>query len=145
MGVDFAAGADNAKNNFDKGIKSLAESQIAMLDAAIKVLEIVVAMESLKDVDVDESGHLELGEIFGPDLTIEDGFDKKYTEACDALLKKAENDEELKSALEEVKINGHSMYEMLDAARGTIDEQKAKFEALGLSEKAYAEVIDSFY
>ena len=64
LGIDFVSGADNAKQNFADGVNKLAESQIAMLDAAIKVLEVVVAMEQLGDIDVNGDNQLNLGEIF---------------------------------------------------------------------------------
>lgn len=149
LSLDFSSGADKAKENFAEGVHALAESQVAMLKAAIQVLEIVVAMEEIGQVDVEgnKNGIIDLSEIFGEGLKFDEakGFDKNYTEAVDALLTKADGDKELKDALEKVKVNGNSMYDMLDAARGTVDEQARKWKELNMSEQQYQAVINGFY
>ena len=146
MGIDFAAGADNAKNNFDKGVQSLAKAQIAMLDAAIRVLEIVVAMESLGDIDVDSDNQLDLGEIFTlDDSGIPTDWNEKFQEVSTNLLKRAEADDDLSAALDSVKISGTSMRQMLEAARDGIDLNSDEFKALNLSYEEYQQVMDGFY
>ena len=81
IGADFKTGAADMKGDFDSGIKEMAKSQIQMLDAAINMLEAIVAME---DIDIDQDGLLELGEIFNPDNTFTDKVDNWFTE-LDAL------------------------------------------------------------
>ena len=61
VGIDFANAATDMGLSFDDGIKEVAKSQIKMLDAAIRVLEAMVALEEL---DIDGSGMLEMDEIF---------------------------------------------------------------------------------
>ena len=81
IGADFKTGAADMKGDFDSGIKEMAKSQIQMLDAVINMLEAIVAME---DIDIDQDGLLELGEIFNPDNTFTDKVDNWFTE-LDAL------------------------------------------------------------
>ena len=102
LGIDFASGADGAKENFAEGVNALAESQIAMIDAAIQVLEIVVAMEQMGDVDVDKNNHLDLGEIFTFDGEIPTGWNENFQNAATELLKRAEADKDLGKALEQI-------------------------------------------
>lgn len=68
IGFDFLSGAEEMGLSFDDGIKEVAKSQIKMLDAAIRILEAMVAMEN---IDIDSSGLFEAGEIFanGKDAT----------------------------------------------------------------------------
>lgn len=68
IGFDFLSGAEEMGLSFDDGIKEVAKSQIKMLDAAIRILEAMVAMEN---IDTDSSGLFEAGEIFanGKDAT----------------------------------------------------------------------------
>jgi len=61
LGVDFATGAADMTGDFDTGIKAMAKSQIKMLDAAINMLEAIVA---LQDIDAGENGVLDVGEVF---------------------------------------------------------------------------------
>lgn len=61
IGFDFLSGAEEMGLSFDDGIKEVAKSQIKMLDAAIRILEAMVALE---DLDIDSSGMLEMDEIF---------------------------------------------------------------------------------
>lgn len=60
LGLNFAAGAADMQSGFKAGFDDLADSQIAMLDAAINMLEAIVAMEEL---DIDGNG-LDLGDLF---------------------------------------------------------------------------------
>ena len=146
LGINFAAGADGAKQNFADGVHSLAESQVAMLDAAIKVLEVVVAMEQLGDVDVNSDNQLNLGEIFTlDDKDIPTDWNKTYTDAIGELLEKAEKDKELSDALESVKIGGRSMMEYLKDTEKTFVDASAEWEKLGMSAEMYQQIMNGFY
>ena len=139
LGVDFASGADGAKKNFADGVHALAESQVAMLDAAIQVLEVVVAMEKLGDIDVDSNNVFSIGDIFKlddkgnpiPEYTAE--F-KQY--AAD-LLEAAKTNEDLRKGLENFSVNGVSLKEMFEDATDGIKD-------LNISEEAYFAVMEAF-
>lgn len=71
LGVDFATGAADMSGDFDTGVKAMAKSQIKMLDAAIRMLEAMVAMEN---IDADGNGMFDLGEVFESDgVTLKQG------------------------------------------------------------------------
>lgn len=72
FGVDFAGGIDDMAGGLEKGLKSLAEEQIKMLDGLIAMLETLKTIEELK-LDQDENG-IDLGEIFN--ITNIDGIDQ---------------------------------------------------------------------
>lgn len=71
LGVDFATGAADMTGDFDTGIKEMAKSQIKMLDAAIRMLEAIVAMEN---IDINGDGAFDLGEIFANGADSSGGF-----------------------------------------------------------------------
>ena len=139
LGVDFAAGADEAKKDFQIGIKSLADSQIAMLDAAIQVLEVVVAMEKLGDIDVDNNNVFSIGDIFKlddkgnpiPEYTAE------FQQYAADLLEAAKTNEDLRKGLENFSINGVNLKEMFEEATDGIKD-------LNISEEAYFAVMEAF-
>ena len=153
MGIQFAAGADNAKNNFDKGVQSLADAQIAMLDAAIKVLEVVVAMEQLGDIDVENKGTLDLGEIFA-DSGIENNgdFTKDFKKWADSIYEQTINpediehyNEDLAKALDAISIGGTSLKDMIYAASNNIEDAEQAWKDLNMTEQQYQAVINAFY
>ena len=148
LGVDFVSGADSAKSNFADGVHALAESQVAMLDAAIKVLEVVVAMEKLGDVDVNKNNKLDIGEIFG-DMGVTDNgdFTKEFSEGAQKLLDFADEvgNEDLKQALNDISINGNTMREMLEVAAKGLSETRKSWKDLNMSEQQYAAVMNAFY
>ena len=148
VGVDFVTGAGEMNKNVDKGIDAVADSQIKMLDSLIKMLEVIVAMEKLGDVDVDNSGSLELGEIFKVDINGNpipgiDGLDQyteKFQEGAEKILKFAEQEgnEELQQALKDIRINGYTLETMFsDAADGV--------KNLNLSAEAYTAAMSALY
>ena len=142
MGIDFASGADNAKNNFDKGIKSLAESNIAMLDAAIQVLEVVVAMEELGNIDVDNNGIFSIGDIFGEQVTVGNGekidaYTTEFQDYAKKILKAAEANEDLRKGLENFSVNGITLKEMFEDATDRLKD-------LDISKEAYFAIMNSF-
>ena len=71
LGTDFATGAADMAGDFDTGIKEMAKSQIKMLDAAIRMLEAIVAMEN---IDINGDGAFDLGEIFANGADSSGGF-----------------------------------------------------------------------
>lgn len=81
VGIDFANAATDMGLNFDDGIKEMAKSQIKMLDAAIRMLEAMVAMEN---IDANSDGLLDFGEIF-KEGTKESGWDEDVVEWADNL------------------------------------------------------------
>ena len=147
LGIDFAAGADSAKSNFADGVHALAESQIAMLDAAIKVLEVIVAMEQLKDVDVNGDNKLNIGEIFDLSTPETGDFTDNFKKGAQAILDMADEvgNEDLKEALNDISVNGNTLREMLEVAAKGLSETGKSWEDLGLTEQQYASIIDSFY
>ena len=80
IGAEFETGAEAMKGDFDSGIKSMAKAQIQMLDAAINMLEAIVAMEN---IDIDSNGILDFGEIF----TGTEGNVTGFTENTEQWLK----------------------------------------------------------
>lgn len=61
--VDFTSGLTDLGEQIDGQVDALADSQIHMLDAIIAVLEIIVAMEKLKDLDIDSDLTLDFSEL----------------------------------------------------------------------------------
>lgn len=111
IGFDFLSGAEEMGLSFDDGIKEVAKSQIKMLDAAIRILEAMVAME---DIDVDNSGYLEMDEIFANGENASEGWTTKVENWA----------ENLNAAAGEIRIGGKSLLEAL-ATLDPSDAQKA--------------------
>lgn len=127
IGVDFKAGADQMNKDVNAGIKAVAQSQIDMLDSMIKMLEVVVAMESLGDIDVSGDNKIDLNEVFKIEYNEETGeeeivaFTEKYAawrqEIIDQITQDDGNDnfnEDLANAMGSVKIDGHTLAEMIN-------------------------------
>lgn len=139
LGQSFSGGAADMASGFDDAVKTMAKSQIEMLDAEIAMLEAIVAMEELGDVDVDQSGTLELGEIF----KINDdgnylGFTENFTEAKEAILERIEASEELQPLLRDLTVNGHTLEEILKTDFDYLDD-------LGFSYEQYASIWNGLY
>lgn len=111
IGFDFLSGAEEMGLSFDDGIKEVAKSQIKMLDAAIRILEAMVAME---DIDVDNSGYLEMDEIFTNGENASEGWTTKVENWA----------ENLNAAAGEIRIGGKSLLDAL-ATLDPSDAQKA--------------------
>ena len=124
FGIDIATGLKGMSDGFDSGLDDLADSQIQMLDAAISVLETVVAIGQMGDIDVDESGTIDLSDVF-PNIEIDptDTSIREETQvAINTLLENAEKNETLKTALEEIKVENYSLKQIFDdAADGVLD------------------------
>lgn len=145
FGIDISSGAEGMQKGFNEGIKTMAQSQIDMLDAAIQMLEVVVAMEKLGDIDVDENGIFSIGDLFQLD---ENGnFEKneegltKYTEAYQQyakdILELAKTNPDLEKGLKNISINGITIKELFEDATDGIKN-------LNISEQDYFAVMDAF-
>lgn len=124
IGVDFKAGADQMNKDVDAGIEAVADSQIAMLDSMIKMLEVVVAMESLGDIDVSGDNVIDLNEVFKIEYNKETGeeeivaFTKEYSDWRAEIIAQitegnAKYNKDLADAMGSVKIDGHTLAEMI--------------------------------
>ena len=123
--TDMQVGASDMGEGFDDAIKSMAKSQIKMLDGMIQLLETIVAMEQLGDIDVDGDNILDIGEIFkvkydekGFQLNEKywDEFTDQYKTIAQKIMTAAEETPELAKALKQFKINGISLHEMFQDA-----------------------------
>lgn len=64
LGANFNLGATNMKEGLTKGIHTLAQNQIDMLDAEIAMLETVVkTQEAFENIDFDNSGDISFEEL----------------------------------------------------------------------------------
>lgn len=97
IGSGFELGADAMAGDFDKGLKAMAKSQIKMLDAAINMLEAIVALEEL---DVEGDG-IDFEDIFSD----EEGTE--FTTGAEKWLKQIEQ------TVGEIEIGGLSLTEAL--------------------------------
>lgn len=144
LGVDFSKGADGMADGFTTGIKSLAKSQIALIDAEIAMLETFVAMEALGDIDVDKNGVFdftakELGTLDEQGEYIEH-FGTGYKNTVDKIKKYFENsnNKDIQNAYKNFKINGHSIEELLNASEKQLKEW-------GIKGKTLQTLLQKFY
>ena len=80
LGANFNLGATNMKEGLTKGIHTLAQNQIDMLDAEIAMLETVVQTQEAFDSIAGEDKKLSIDELT-PEITTENGEDiTKWTE-----------------------------------------------------------------
>ena len=145
FGLDISSGAEGMQKGFDEGIKTMAQSQIDMLDAAIQMLEVVVAMEKLGDIDIDEDNHLDLSEIFNVETPEKGDFTEGFHDWAVWVEEQAKTNKDLEKGLKNISINGHTMSELIHAATGSLEDQKEQFAALNMTEQEYAAVMDAFY
>ena len=138
MGASFAKGAKDMQKGYYEGIQSIAESQIALIDAAIAMLETIVAFDSLKDIDRDNNGILNLDEIFEIDDEGNAKFTEKFEKARANILKVFTETEELKPLLESLTINGVKLGDLL-----TDDIEELK--ELGVDEEEYTAIMNGIY
>lgn len=144
LGVDFSKGADGMAGGFTAGIKSLAKSQIALIDAEIAMLETFVAMEALGDIDVDKNGIFdftaqELGTLDEQGEYIE-RFGIGYKNAISKIKKYFETstNKDIQNAYKNFKINGHSIEELLNASEEQLKEW-------GIKGKTLQTLLQKFY
>lgn len=143
LGQSFSGGAADMASGFDDAVKTMAKAQIEMLDAEIAMLEAIVAMEKLGDIDVDQNGVFSIGDIFTGETEWDEQsqqflskFTTEYQTFAQDLLEKAESDEELKKALDEVIINEHTLREYVEDATDGLKN-------LDLSEEEYFATLDA--
>lgn len=86
LGANFNLGATNMKEGLTKGIHTLAQNQIDMLDAEIAMLETVVQTQEVFDSIAGEDKKLSIDELM-PEIMTENGEDvTKWTESQLTLL-----------------------------------------------------------
>jgi len=114
-GIDFSAGAEGMIKGVDEGIKAFAKSQIQMLDAAIQMLEALVAFEKLGDIDINNDGVFNMKDMFNFDENNEPiaeytaGFQAKR----DEILKASEANKDLQKALDNFRIRNVTLRQLL--------------------------------
>ena len=138
LGANFLGGAEGMAKGVDAGIKAMAESQIKMLDGLIQLLETVVAMEELEGLDTDKSGTFEFQEMFKWNEQMQAWeVMGNGAEQASKIIEQANKEgfEDLKKGLQQVKINGVSIYDMLqDMSDGAVkNEQQARLYNAALS------------
>ena len=138
--MDMSAVMAQTGNNED-AIQLYAEQQVEMLDSIISVLEVMAAMEELKDVDVDGDQTLSLGEIFNVDFS---GFSTNMINTAQRIKDAADADEEVKKSLEQFKIGNHNVYELMNEISQKHYETVISEKWFG-SRDATAAVIDWLY
>lgn len=105
LGTNFNLGAEGMKEGLTDGIHTLAENQIEMLDAAIGVLETVVAMEGIGDV-IGEDNEFTLNDLllFGSDgSTI---FTPEYKNWRENLQTTLKENSEVKAIFDSIFVDG---------------------------------------
>jgi len=118
FGDGLTAGVDSYADSADSAIRTMAKSQVKILDALIQMFEAIVAMEDFEKVDLDLDGILDFGEIFS-DTDLEENatkFTAQFTSAAQILQDKLGENSEIRAAFEAVKINGYSMASLIDDA-----------------------------
>ena len=115
LGTQFNLGTEEMRAGLAEGIQTLAQNEIVMIDAAIKLLETIVAMEEIGKIDEDKDG-LDLSELFnlGPEgeiLGIKD------------LSAIVTNLEALGVPIDEIRIGSNSLRSLLEA---DLDDLEAK-------------------
>ena len=128
FGMNFSSGSKEMAANIQAGIKEMAQSQIDMLDSMISLLEVVVAMEGLQDVDTDHDMVIEVPEIALETHSGEDGkeyitkFTDEYKTFTQSVLDLTKDNPDLKKGLDDVKVNGHTMTELLSATEDQLEQ-----------------------
>lgn len=134
MGEQFNLGTEGMRAGLAEGIQTLAQNEIDMIDAAISLLETIVAMEEIGDIDVDKNG-LNMEELFVLD---EKGnatdFQEGVTDSFEATKKGLEeigiNASEVKIGaftLEQLLVEDFDAYKELEAQWGITQDQYFKF------------------
>lgn len=154
LGINFQAGAGSMSEGIQKGIETMANSQVDMLDGLIQLLETIVAMEALGDIDTDKNG-IDLSDIF----TIETGdngeqsiqeFTETYKKWQDEIKKKLDKnnkefyDEDLSNAMSSIKIGGNSLAEMVQWDYTKFDMSTAKTFSSTMAALYKAAISDNY-
>jgi hypothetical protein len=129
--MDIVGGVGDLKNELTRGIHELARAEIQIIDAEIKVLEVLAAMEQLGTVDVDNNGiAFEVSDIFGKDGEFTAEFDQ-YIKSLKAFADASGENSDLMKSLKSIKFNGKTMYDLL--SDGWDEWQKVGFTQESLS------------
>ena len=141
----------NMANQVDKAVDQVAQSQIAMLDSLISLLEVIVAMEALEDVDANQDLEIEIPEIAIEDSSLHsyvdaEGYLHQFNAAWDGVLAQLratiDKSEEGKSAFDKVKVNtskgSYTMSQIIKA-----DTQQLK--EMGIDAKTYTKLMSNLY
>ena len=146
LGVAFETGAMDMEGSITKGIRAMANSQIEMLDGLIAVLETVVAMqEAFAGLEAGEDGQLDFSELFdqifapfmGGDMpTGKFTASDQFKTAAERLLTMSEGSEDLKKALEQVKINDQDLATLYKQAAEGAEFTKDQAQALASATNA---------
>lgn len=104
LGANFNLGATNMKEGLTKGIHTLAQNQIDMLDAEIAMLETVVqTQEAFDSIDINKDNQLSLGEFFPTEIR----NDLKWDDTRKALA------EAVSAFIGDIEINGQKLSDYL--------------------------------
>lgn len=141
FGNEFKGGAADMQKGIDDGVKTMAKSQIKMLDAMIAFLETIVAMDKFNELDKNNNG-LEFGEVFHQ---LEDGTweaTQGAKETAANILELAKSNTDLMNGLQKVKINGESIYDIMQKITtqtfDTQEEAEKYYKVLSVMAKAAA-------
>lgn len=141
FGNEFKGGAADMQKGIDDGVKTMAKSQIKMLDAMIAFLETIVAMDKFNELDKNNNG-LEFGEVFHQ---LEDGTweaTQGAKETAANILELAKSNTDLMNGLQNVKINGESIYDIMQKITtqtfDTQEEAEKYYKVLSVMAKAAA-------
>ena len=134
IGFDFLSGAEEMGLSFDDGIKEVAKSQIKMLDAAIQILETIVAMEDIGNIDKNGDG-INLDDILDFSVKGEVNYQEEYNTVRQSLLK----NEELRTQLDEFFVNGKSLTEWLQMSAEEFEGQAEE------AQQAYIDALKALY
>ena len=136
LGIDILGGTEGMTEGFDDAIKEMARGQIKMLDAAIQMLETIVAMEELGDIDANSDNQIELGEIFKLDENDKViGFAEEYAESLvnvrNALV-------EAGIDLNQVTIGTHTLNDLLTTSY-------SEWKTFGITAEQQQQLINGLY
>ena len=126
IGVNLKTSANEMAKGIEDGIHSYAASQVQMLDAAIHILETVVAMEGISDAIDSEGTNITLEDLY---VNINDknkGLKKDITGAVKKFMLAADGNEQMQKYLENIKISNISMNTILNdiADNGVINNEQ---------------------
>ena len=141
LGIDLTKGASDYAGSADTALKTMAKSQIEILDGLIAFFEAIVAMEKFEKADIDKNGLLDLSEIFQLDKNkkVTKEFTSTFKKIAQDILATAGKNSDLSQALKSIKFDGISLEDLLkDATNG-------KFNIKGISQDTYQKIMSLVY
>ena len=132
IGVNLKTSAKDMAKGVEDGIHSYAASQVQMLDAAINILETVVAMEGISDAIDSEGTNITLEDLYIDINNKNKGIKPEISKAVGTFLEAAKGNEQMLKYLENIKLSGMSMNTILGdiADNGIIDNKDITDEML---------------